>query len=109
MVDRHRVDPEVVGEPPHTESVQALAVDQGNGGGDLPAVESRRRTAPASFSGGPDGPSAMPALDATAYPALTAVAHFQADFGSAAEFDRLLDTVLCGIRDQAARRRSETP
>ncbi|MGR6998989.1 hypothetical protein ACU686_13985 [Yinghuangia aomiensis] len=40
----------------------------------------------------------MPALDSTAYPTLAAVAHFQADFGSAAEFDRLLDTLLCGIR-----------
>jgi hypothetical protein len=40
---------------------------------------------------------------------MAAVARFQADFGSAAEFDRLLDTVLCGIRYQAERRRPEKP
>ncbi|MGW0658420.1 TetR/AcrR family transcriptional regulator [Streptodolium elevatio] len=63
----------------------------------------------AALSGGPDGPSEMPALDSTAYPALTAVAHLQADFGSAAEFDRLLDTILCGIRHQAEGCPAETP
>ncbi|MFE5325983.1 TetR/AcrR family transcriptional regulator [Embleya sp. NPDC056575] len=55
----------------------------------------------AVLSGGPDGPSKMPALDSTAYPTLTALAPFQADFGSTTEFDRLLDTVLSGIRHQA--------
>ncbi|MGV9600312.1 TetR/AcrR family transcriptional regulator [Streptosporangium sandarakinum] len=53
----------------------------------------------AVLSGGPDGP----AIDAAAYPAMAALAPLQADFGSAAEFDRLLDAVLSGLRDQAAR------
>ncbi len=53
----------------------------------------------AVLSGSPD----EPAIDATAYPTMAALAPLRADFGSAAEFDRLLDTVLSGIRDQAAR------
>ncbi|GAB3969045.1 TetR/AcrR family transcriptional regulator C-terminal domain-containing protein [Actinoallomurus acanthiterrae] len=57
----------------------------------------------AVLSGGLDGPADMPAIDATAYPTMAALAPLQADFGSAAEFDRLLDTVLGGIRDRAAR------
>lgn len=57
----------------------------------------------AVLSGGPDGPADIPAIDATEYPAMAALAPLQADFGSAAEFDRLLDAVLGGIRDRAAR------
>ncbi|MEV0405120.1 TetR/AcrR family transcriptional regulator C-terminal domain-containing protein [Actinoallomurus sp. NPDC050550] len=53
----------------------------------------------AVLSGSPD----RPAIDATAYPTMAALAPLQADFGSAAEFDRLLDTVLSGIRDRATR------
>ncbi|TQS29406.1 TetR/AcrR family transcriptional regulator [Microbispora sp. KK1-11] len=53
----------------------------------------------AVLSGSPDGL----AIDATAYPTMAALAPLRADFGSAAEFDRLLDAVLSGIRDQAAR------
>lgn len=50
-----------------------------------------------------DGPSAVPAFDATAYPAMTALSPLVADFGSLTEFDRMLDTVLAGIKDRAAR------
>jgi AcrR family transcriptional regulator len=57
----------------------------------------------ARTSGGPDGPSAVPAFDAAAYPALAALTPLMADFGSLAEFDRMLDTVLSAIKDRAAR------
>ncbi|MEV7190326.1 TetR/AcrR family transcriptional regulator C-terminal domain-containing protein [Streptomyces sp. NPDC093510] len=57
----------------------------------------------ARTGGGPDGPAAVPAFDADAYPAMTAIGPLMADFGSVAEFDRMLDTVLAGIRDQAGR------
>ncbi|MFC9975731.1 TetR/AcrR family transcriptional regulator [Spirillospora sp. NPDC127200] len=60
----------------------------------------------AVLSGGPDGPADMPAIDPAAYPAMAAVAPLQNDFGSEAQFDRLLDAVLSGIRDQAARQAS---
>ncbi|MFI5772071.1 hypothetical protein ACIA74_26780 [Streptomyces sp. NPDC051658] len=50
-----------------------------------------------------DGPSAVPAFDATAYPAMAALSPLVADFGSLTEFDRMLDTVLAGIKDRAAR------
>ncbi|WP_214415882.1 TetR/AcrR family transcriptional regulator [Sphaerisporangium fuscum] len=53
----------------------------------------------AVLSGSPD----RPAIDATAYPTMVALAPLQTDFGSETEFDRLLDAVLSGIRDQAAR------
>lgn len=49
------------------------------------------------------GSSGRPAIDATAYPTMVALAPLQAGFGSKAEFDRLLDAVLSGIRDQAVR------
>ncbi|MFB7215319.1 TetR/AcrR family transcriptional regulator [Streptomyces sp. NPDC056255] len=49
-----------------------------------------------------DGPSAVPAFDATVYPAMAALSPFMADFGSLTEFDRMLDTVLAGIKDRAA-------
>jgi AcrR family transcriptional regulator len=51
----------------------------------------------AVLNGGAD----VPPVDAAAYPDLAALAPRQRDFGTAAEFDRLLDTVLGGI---AARR-----
>ncbi|MCZ4124747.1 TetR/AcrR family transcriptional regulator [Streptomyces sp. H39-S7] len=54
----------------------------------------------ARTSGGPDGPDAVPAFDATAHPAMAALAPLMADFGSLAEFDRMLDTVLVGIKDR---------
>ncbi|MEV0492163.1 TetR/AcrR family transcriptional regulator [Streptomyces atratus] len=57
----------------------------------------------ARTSGGPDGPGAVPAFDAAAYPALAALTPLMADFGSLAEFDRMLDTVLSAIKDRAAR------
>lgn len=50
-----------------------------------------------------EGPDAVPAFDATTYPAMTELAPLMADFGSPAEFDRMLDTVLAGIKDRAAR------
>ncbi|MER5618005.1 TetR/AcrR family transcriptional regulator C-terminal domain-containing protein [Streptomyces sp. NPDC002215] len=49
-----------------------------------------------------DAPIAVPAFDATAYPAMVALSPLMADFGSLTEFDRMLDTVLAGIKDQAA-------
>ncbi|MEW1690055.1 TetR/AcrR family transcriptional regulator [Streptomyces sp. NPDC091265] len=52
---------------------------------------------------GPEEPVAVPAFDSTAYPAMAAIAPHMADFGSLAEFDRMLDTVLGGIRDRAGR------
>ncbi|MFB4315499.1 TetR/AcrR family transcriptional regulator [Actinomadura sp. 21ATH] len=57
----------------------------------------------AVLSGGPGGPAEVPAIDPAAYPAMAALAPHQAGFGSEAEFDRLLDAVLGGIGDQAAR------
>ncbi|MBO2464613.1 TetR/AcrR family transcriptional regulator [Actinomadura violacea] len=53
----------------------------------------------AVLSGDPAGP----AIDAADHPVMAALAPLQADFGSPAEFDRLLDTVLSGIRDRAER------
>jgi AcrR family transcriptional regulator len=50
-----------------------------------------------------DEPGAVPAFDATAYPAMAALTPLMADFGSLAEFDRMLDAVLAGIKDRAAR------
>ncbi|MEU5580656.1 TetR/AcrR family transcriptional regulator C-terminal domain-containing protein [Streptomyces huasconensis] len=50
-----------------------------------------------------DRPAAAPAFDATAYPAMAALAPLMADFGSLTEFDRMLDTVLAGIEARAAR------
>ncbi|MYW63307.1 TetR family transcriptional regulator [Streptomyces sp. SID8379] len=56
--------------------------------------------------GGDDGGSEnaqVPVIDADAYPTMAALLPLQAGFGSVAEFDRILDTVLAGIKDQAAR------
>ncbi|MEU1940990.1 TetR/AcrR family transcriptional regulator C-terminal domain-containing protein [Streptomyces sp. NPDC020125] len=50
-----------------------------------------------------DGPSALPAFDATEYPTMAALTPLMTDFGSLTEFDRMLDTVLAGIKDRAAR------
>ncbi|MFJ7256476.1 TetR/AcrR family transcriptional regulator C-terminal domain-containing protein [Streptomyces sp. NPDC098085] len=57
----------------------------------------------AVLSGEGDGGGGTPAIDAGAYPAMAALAPLQADFGSVAEFDRILDTVLGGTQDRAAR------
>ena len=46
--------------------------------------------------------SAVPAFDAGAYPAMAAVGPLMADFGSPAEFDRMLDSVLAGITGPSA-------
>lgn len=43
----------------------------------------------------------MPAMDPAEYPTMAALAPLQDDFGSAAQFDRLLDAVLSGIRSRA--------
>ncbi|MGW6057494.1 TetR/AcrR family transcriptional regulator [Streptomyces sp. NPDC055189] len=48
-------------------------------------------------------PGAAPEFDATAFPAMAALTPLMADFGSLPEFDRMLDTVLAGIKDRAAR------
>lgn len=53
----------------------------------------------AVVSGGSD----LPAIDAAAYPTMAALASLQSGFGSVEEFDRILDTVLGGIRDQGNR------
>jgi AcrR family transcriptional regulator len=55
----------------------------------------------ARTGGGPDGPSPVPVFDAATHPTLADLAPLLADFGSAAEFDRMLDAVLGGIRDSA--------
>ncbi|MGW4474287.1 TetR/AcrR family transcriptional regulator [Nonomuraea sp. NPDC004354] len=57
----------------------------------------------AVLSGGSDKVGDMPAINATAYPTMAALASLQAGFGSVEEFDRIFDTVLGGIRDQANR------
>ncbi len=57
----------------------------------------------ARVGGGPDGPAPVPEFDSDAYPGMAALAPRWADFGSVAEFDRMLDTVLDGIRGRAAR------
>ncbi|WP_242908585.1 TetR/AcrR family transcriptional regulator [Actinomadura terrae] len=54
-----------------------------------------------------DGNPDMPALDPTDHPAMVALAPLQADFGSEAQFDRLLDTVLAGIQSQADHHRGD--
>jgi AcrR family transcriptional regulator len=56
----------------------------------------------ASTGGGPDGPTPVPEFDPGAYPGMAALAPRWADFASAAEYDRMLDIVLDGIRAQAA-------
>ncbi|MFE7314700.1 TetR/AcrR family transcriptional regulator [Streptomyces sp. NPDC057555] len=56
----------------------------------------------ARTSGGPGGAGAVPAFDASAYPAMVALTPLMADFGSLTEFDRMLDTVLAGIKGPAA-------
>lgn len=48
-----------------------------------------------------EGPSPLPAFDAETHPTMAALAPLLTDFGSVAEFDRMLDTVLDGIADQA--------
>ncbi|MBF6475523.1 MULTISPECIES: hypothetical protein [Nocardia] len=45
----------------------------------------------------------MPAIDATLCPTMAAPRPRLAGFGSVAEFDRMLDAVLGGVRDRAAR------
>ena len=52
----------------------------------------------------PDETAAVPSFDAAKYPAMASLAPLQADFGSQAEFERLLETVLAGIRGHARSR-----
>ncbi|PXX56516.1 TetR family transcriptional regulator [Nocardia tenerifensis] len=58
----------------------------------------------AVLSGGPGRAGDVPAIDAAHYPTMADLASRMGDFGSEAEFDRLLDTVLRGIRDRAEAR-----
>ncbi|WP_227982103.1 TetR/AcrR family transcriptional regulator [Nocardia spumae] len=51
---------------------------------------------------GPGGPSTVPDIDSARYPTMATLAPRLAGFGSVAEFDRMLDTVLTGIRQRAA-------
>lgn len=60
----------------------------------------------AILSGESGGADAAPPIDASRYPTMAALTPFSADFGSLAEFDRMLDAVLGGIRDRARRRES---
>ena len=53
----------------------------------------------ATVKASPDETPAMPSFDATKYPTMASLAPMQADFGSQAEFARMLETVLAGIRD----------
>jgi AcrR family transcriptional regulator len=55
----------------------------------------------AVLRGGNGDGSAVPAIDAVRYPTMAALAPSMADFGSAAEFDRMLDAVIDGIRGRA--------
>ncbi|MGP3757218.1 TetR/AcrR family transcriptional regulator [Streptomyces sp. IBSNAI001] len=57
----------------------------------------------ASTGTGPDGPTPVPEFDSGTHPGMAALAPRWTDFGSAAEFDRMLDIVLAGIRAQADR------
>ncbi|MFE6934802.1 TetR/AcrR family transcriptional regulator [Streptomyces sp. NPDC057699] len=57
----------------------------------------------ASTGGGPDGPAPVPEFDSDTYPGMAALAPRWTDFGSAEEFDRMLDIVLDGIRARTAR------
>ncbi|WP_040792405.1 TetR/AcrR family transcriptional regulator [Nocardia paucivorans] len=57
----------------------------------------------AVLGSGSDKNGEIPAIDATRYPTMAALTPLMADFGSVAEFDRLLDSVLGGIRDRVAR------
>ncbi|MFI6873981.1 TetR/AcrR family transcriptional regulator [Streptomyces sp. NPDC050400] len=50
----------------------------------------------------PEVPAPVPEFDAAAHPTTAALAPLPSDVGSVAEFDRLLDTVLAGIRVSAA-------
>ncbi|MBF6059182.1 TetR/AcrR family transcriptional regulator C-terminal domain-containing protein [Nocardia terpenica] len=56
----------------------------------------------AVLSGEPDRAAPVPAFDPALYPTMATLAPRMTDFGSVTEFDRLLDTVLAGIRDRAA-------
>lgn len=49
------------------------------------------------------GPAPVPEFDPERYPGMAALAPRWTDFGSVAEFDRMLDIVLDGFRGQAAR------
>ena len=55
----------------------------------------------ARTSAASEGASAVPAFDAEAHPAMAALAPLLEDFGSADEFDRMLGTVLDGIKMRA--------
>ncbi|WP_344534914.1 TetR/AcrR family transcriptional regulator [Streptomyces albiaxialis] len=57
----------------------------------------------ARTSGGETGPDAVPTIDAGTHPTLASLAHRLGGFGSRAEFDRMLDTVLAGLRARADR------
>lgn len=55
--------------------------------------------------GGSGGAATVPAFDPAIYPTMATLAPHMTDFGSVTEFDRLLDTVLAGIRRRADRER----
>lgn len=55
----------------------------------------------ALLGGEPGSPAAVPAFDPEVYPTMATLAPRMTDFGSVQEFDRLLDTMLAGIRHRA--------
>jgi len=57
----------------------------------------------AVVGGDPGGEPGVPPIDADRYPAMASVAPLLTGFGSAAEFERLLDTLVAGIVDRARR------
>lgn len=56
----------------------------------------------AALSGGSGGARPVPEIDAAVHPAMAGLAPRMADMGSPAQFDRMLGTVLAGIRARAA-------
>ncbi|SFX54721.1 TetR family transcriptional regulator [Streptomyces atratus] len=57
----------------------------------------------AVLSGESGEDTGTPAIDADTYPTMAALAPLQAGYGSVAEFDRILGTVLGRVQDRAAR------
>ncbi|MFF3395047.1 TetR/AcrR family transcriptional regulator C-terminal domain-containing protein [Streptomyces sp. NPDC002669] len=55
------------------------------------------------------GAAAVPDFDADAYPTLAELMPRMADFGSEAEFDRMLDAVLTGVAQAGRRGRASAP
>ncbi|WP_280436412.1 TetR/AcrR family transcriptional regulator [Nocardia carnea] len=59
--------------------------------------------------GEPGSATTVPTLDPALHPTMATLAPRIAGFGSVPEFDRLLDSVLAGIRDRAAQQKTPRP